>query len=347
MKRRDALKGIVLLPFLVKPMFGQRRESSSRRSNIIKPKRLSRGDTVGVIAPSSGVSQGNFDEALENLRNLGFKTKVGKYARGSNGFLSGTDRERLYDLHWAFRTRSIDAVWCVRGGYGASRLLPFVNYNLIKKNPKILVGYSDITALHIAIFQETGLVTFHGPVGTSNFTDYTRKHVLKTIVDPVSRYEIHLPEPPEGADPSLYKAKVIKKGKARGRLVGGNLSLLAAMAGTPFGLKNVRGKILFIEDVSEPPYRVDRMLTQMRQSINMRSLAGIAVGVFTGGEPDPKKPSQSLMQVLTERLGDLGIPVIYGLSFGHIRDQFTLPVGVRAELDTSKSSLTLLESAVR
>ena len=346
MKRRDALKGIVLLPFLVKPMLAQRRNSSSRRNRIIKPKRLSKGDTVGVIAPSSGVSQEDFDEALQNLSDLGFKTKVGRYARGSNGFLSGTDRERLHDLHWAFRTRSIDAVWCVRGGYGASRLLPYVNYNLIKKNPKILIGYSDITALHIAIFQETGLVTFHGPVGASNFTNYTTEHVLKTLVEPTSKYEISLPAPPEGADPALYKAKVIKPGKCRGRLVGGNLSLLAAMAGTPFGLKNVRGKILFIEDVSEPPYRVDRMLTQMRQSVNMRSLAGIAVGVFTRGEPDPDKPSQSLMEVLSDRLGDLGIPVIYGLSFGHIRDQFTLPLGIRAEMDTSKSTMTLLETAV-
>ncbi|NNE97972.1 MAG: LD-carboxypeptidase [Pyrinomonadaceae bacterium] len=328
-------------------MLGQRRRSTSRRNNsIIKPKRLSVGDTVGVIAPSSGVSQSDFDDALQNLSELGFKTRAGKYSRGSNGFLSGTDRERLYDLHWAFRNPKLDAVWCVRGGYGASRLLPYVNYNLIRKNPKIFVGYSDITALHIAIFQEARLVTFHGPVGASNFTEYTKKHLLNTLVNPVSNYEINLPLPPEGADPALYKAKVIKSGRCRGRLVGGNLSLLSAMAGTPFGLKNVRGKILFIEDVSEPPYRVDRMLTQLRQSVNMRSLAGIGVGVFTRGEPDPDKPSQSLLEVLKERLGDLGIPVIYGLSFGHIRDQFTLPVGIRAELDTSRSTMTLLEKAV-
>lgn len=346
MKRREALKGIVLLPFLVKPMLGQSRAATSGRDSIIKPKRLSKGDTVGVIAPSSGVSTEDFDEALENLGALGFKTKAGKYARGSNGFLSGTDRERLHDLHWAFRDPTIKAVWCVRGGYGASRLLPFVNYNLIKQNPKILIGYSDITALHIAIFQETGLVTFHGPVGASNFTEYTKEHVLKTLVEGVAKYEINLPAPPDGADPALYVAKVIKPGKCRGRLLGGNLSLLAAMAGTPFGLKNVRGKILFIEDVSEPPYRVDRMLTQMRQSVNMRSFAGIAIGVFTRGEPDPRKPSQSLMEVLNDRLGDLGIPVIYGLSFGHIRDQFTLPIGITAELDTSKSTMTLLETAV-
>ena len=347
MNRRDALQGIATLPFIAQSMLGQARSrNSSRRTKLIKPKRLKRGDTIGVIAPSSGISDEAFEQGLQNLADLGFKTKVGNFARERNGFLAGSDQQRLRDLHWAFQDSEVNGVWCMRGGYGASRLLPKINYGLIKRNPKALIGYSDITALHLAIYQKTGLVTFHGPVGASNFTDYTKTHALNTLTKRQKRYEIKLPEPPADQDTELYKAIVINGGKARGRLIGGNLSLIAALNGTPFGMKDVKGKILFLEDVSEAPYRVDRMLTQMRQTVDMRSLAGIALGVFTRTENDLDSPSQSMLEVFRDRLGGLGIPVIYGLSFGHIRDQFTLPLGINAELDTAKSTLTFLESAV-
>ncbi len=163
MKRRDLLKGIATLPFLAQTMLSQK----SIKSKTIKPKRLTAGNTVAVIAPSSGVSEEEFDKSIKNMTDLGFKTKVGKYTQALNGFLAGTDRERLEDLHWAFSDKEVSAVWCIRGGYGAGRFLPNIDYNLIKKNPKIFVGYSDITALHLAIYQNTGLVTFHGPVASS------------------------------------------------------------------------------------------------------------------------------------------------------------------------------------
>lgn len=348
MNRRQALKALALIPFVIEPLFGANIKKTVRRKKIIKPKRLASGDTVAVIAPSSGVSEFDFDEALQNLADLGLNTRVGKYARGGSGFLSGTDAERLSDLHWAFSEKEIKAVWCVRGGYGTSRILPRVNYKLIKKNPKILIGFSDITALHIAIFQQTGLVTFHGPAATSNYTEYTKNHVLNTLMNPTARYQIKLPEVPADEDPELYKTTVIKAGRCRGKLIGGNLSLLAALAGTPFQLKKIKGKILFIEDVNEPLYKVDRLLTQLRQSVKMRSLAGIAIGVFTNrGNGDPGSYTQGLNEVFKERLGDLGIPVISGLSFGHIRDQFTLPLGIKAEMNTADSTITLLEPAVK
>lgn len=346
MNRREILKGLAITPFLIGSIEGNSNRNSFRRKKIKKPKRLSKGDTVGIIAPASGASEEEFERALNNFEEMGFKTKVGKYARGINGFLSGTDQQRLHDLHWAFSNSEIDAVWCIRGGYGVSRILPKVNYKLIKRNPKILVGYSDITALHLAIYRKTKLVTFHGPVGTSTYTDYAKTHVLSTLMTPTSPYKVELPKVPEGEDPELYKALVVRAGKSRGRLIGGNLSLLTALAGTPYGLKNTKGKILFIEDVGEKPYRVDRMLTQLRQSINMRELAGIALGVFTGGKLDADEVSQSLEDVIKDRLGDLGIPVIYGLAFGHIRNQFTIPVGIKAELDTQESTLTFLENGV-
>ncbi len=344
MNRRDLIRGLAAFPAAC-AMAGMPIKASSRRKKIKKPKRLKSGDTIGIIAPASGVSDETLEESLLNFQDLGFKTKVGKFARSRNGFLAGKDSERLRDLHWAFQDSEVKAVWCIRGGYGTSRLLPKINYDLIKRHPKIFVGFSDITALHIALYQKTGLVTFHGPNGASTFTDYTKRHLINILTKPRRKYEIGLPEVPEGEDPELYKATVINGGRANGRLTGGNLSLLSVLAGTPYGLENVKGKILFIEDVNEQPYRIDRMLTQLRQSLNMRSLAGIAVGVFTRGAPD--QPSQTMTEVIRERLGGLGIPVIFGLSFGHIRDKFTIPLGIKAELDTARSTLTFLESSVK
>ncbi len=344
MKRRDLLKAAATLPLLAQMIFSQKRRPASG-AKIVKPKRLKTGDTVAVIAPSSGVSAEEFDKAVQNLDELGLQTKVGRNARRISGFLAGTDQERLDDLHRAFADKTAKAVWCVRGGYGASRFLPGLNFNLIRKNPKIFVGYSDITALHTAIHQNTGLVTFHGPVAASNFSEYTKNHAVNVLMNPFAPYKIELAPDHTAKTSNLFKTEIITGGRCRGALVGGNLSLLTAVAGTPFALRNVRGKILFIEDVGEQPYRVDRMLTQLRQSMDLRSLAGIALGVFEDCNPADEN-SQSLINVLKDRLGDLGIPVIYGLSFGHIRDQFTLPIGIRAELDTETATMTFLETAV-
>ena len=332
------------IPLLAQTILSETRAPLNNKK-LIKPKRLSKGDTVAVIAPSSGVETEGFNKALQNMADLGFKTKVGKSARNIKGFLAGTDKERLDDLHQAFADKDVNAIWCVRGGYGAARFLPDLDFDLIKKNPKILIGYSDITALHLAIYQNTGLVTFHGPVAASTYSDYAKKHVVNALMNPSAPYKIELSPDNIAKESNLFKTETITKGKCRGKLVGGNLSLLTAMAGTPFGLHDTKGKILFTEDVGEQPYRIDRMLTQLRQSIDMRQLAGIALGVFEDCNPK-SNDTQSLMDVLKDRLGDLGIPVIYGLSFGHIRDQFTLPIGIEAELDTTNAMMTFLESGV-
>jgi muramoyltetrapeptide carboxypeptidase len=234
-----------------------------------------------------------------------------------------------------------------RGGYGLSRLLPAVDFRVIKKNPKIFIGYSDITALHLAISRRTGLVTFHGPVAASEFSDYTKKHALSVLMNPQPSYTVALPESSGTPAAPLYQPEVITPGRCRGPLVGGNLSLVVALAGTPFGLDRLKGKLLFLEDIAERPYRVDRMLTQLRQSVDLRTLAGVALGVFEDCQPPAGRPSQTVQEVVRDRLGDLGIPVLYGLSFGHIRDQFTLPLGIPAEMDTANATLTLLETAVQ
>ena len=335
-----------MVPLGAASLFGQKRQTL-KTARIIKPKRLREGDTVAIIAPSSGVSEGTFDKAVAKMQELGFKTKEGKNARKIKGFLAGTDTERIADLHAAFSDREVDAVFCVRGGYGASRLLPKINYDLIRRNPKIFVGFSDITALHLAIFQKTGLVTFHGAGAASINSDYTQKHLLDVLMNPVPRYKIDSSAFNSTQEENTYKTEIIRTGKTSGRLIGGNLSLLAALSGTGFGLKSLRGNILFVEDVNERPYRLDRMLTQLRQSVDFRGIAGIAVGICDGCDvPNDEIDTQTAADVFKERLSDLGVPVIYGLSFGHIREQFTLPVGIRAEMNTQDSSITLLESAV-
>ena len=335
-----------MLPVVIGAGFSGVLARTSVRAKLIKPRRLRPGDTVAIIAPASGATPEAFERALANVATLGLKAKIGKFARGSKDFLSGTDAERLHDLHWAFEDAEVNGVWCVRGGSGAPRLLPGINYSLIKKNPKVLIGYSDITALHMAISQQTGLVTFHGPVASSELSEYTRTHLVYSVMSPPASYKIQPSEYNLAQTSALFKPLVITPGKARGRLIGGNLSLLSAIAGTQYAMKDVKGAILFAEDINEPPYKVDRLFTQLRQTCDMRSLAGVALGVFSSDKAATDADTAMTLRVLRDRLGDLGIPVISGLSIGHIRDQFTLPMGIEAELDTEGATVTMLESPV-
>lgn len=354
MKRRTILRGLSIAPFLNGKIFANNSSQLTvnqelidyKKSKIIKPKRLQAGDTLGVIAPSSAIPEHVIEKALENLTNLGFKLKLGKNVRASKGYLAGTDEQRIEDLHWAFSDPEVDAVWCIRGGYGATRILPMIDFKIIKKNPKIFIGYSDITALHVAIFQKTGLVTFHGPVGTSDYTEFTKPNVWDLLTKPTPQYLLKHSEENLKNESNLFKPEVITAGKCQGQLIGGNLSLLSAMDGTPYALKNLKGKILFMEDIDERPYRVDRMLTQMLQAHDFKQLAGIALGIFEGCNPKVDENSLTLMECFKDRLGNLGIPVMYGLSFGHIKNQYTLPVGIEAILDTEAGTINLLEAAV-
>lgn len=313
----------------------------------LKVNRLRKGDTVGLITPGSYITDSALEKAVNNLENLGLKVKLGKNIRAERGYIAGTDAERLEDLHAMFADAQVQGIWCARGGYGCTRLLPQIDYKLIRKNPKVFVGYSDITALHQAFQVETGLVGFHGPVAASDFTEYTLEYLTKVLMNP--QEQLIIPISKENASKAsenpAYQARSIQKGKVRGTLAGGNLSLIAAMAGTKWAL-DAKGKICFLEEIGEKPYRVDRMLTQVRQSANLASANGLALGVFNDCEADEDDRSLSLQECLDDRLKDLNIPTIYGLSFGHISNQFTLPVGIEAELDTTAQTLTLLEQAV-
>lgn len=321
-------------------------KSLSSTEKTLKPARLQKGHKVGLIAPGSAIGEEALQEAIKNLKALGLSVELGKHVRAKHGYIAGTDKERLSDLHTMFRRSDIDAIWCARGGYGCSRLLPDIDYELIRNNPKLLIGYSDITALLNGIFEKTGLVGIHGPVGASQQTDYTKKHFIGVAMKPKKRFKINLSTENQEIQEDLFEVEVIQPGQAEGILVGGNLSLLAAMAGTEYQPK-VKDRLVFIEDVGEKPYRVDRMLTQLRQAYKLEEAAGLILGVFAGCEADEDDDSLSLKECLADRLGGLGIPVLYGYSFGHIDNQCSLPVGVQAKMDTSSKSITLLEAAVQ
>lgn len=311
-------------------------------ARLRRPPLLRAGDTVGLIAPGSAVGDLALQRAVNNLESLDLRVKLGAFVAEERGYLAGTDEQRLADLYAMFADPGVQGIWCVRGGYGCTRLLPRIDFRLIRKNPKVLVGYSDITALHVAIQQETGLMTFHGPVGTSEFTDYTRDYLRRAIFAEAATRPLTIPLSPENmakTEPG-YRLEVIRPGMASGPLIGGNLSLLTAMVGTDYE-PQVKGKILFIEEVGEKPYRIDRMLTQLRQALPLEKAAGIALGIFNDCQPDEDDQSLTLMETLKDRLGDLNIPVVYGLSFGHIANMCTLPVGAPARLDAQRGLLTL------
>jgi len=311
---------------------------------VIKPKRLKRGDTVGLIAPGSAFSKKAYKRTIENLKKLGLKYKNSENLFGQYGFVAGKDEDRIEDLHQMFEDKEVDAIWCVRGGYGTTRLLYDIDYELIKNNPKIIIGYSDITALLQAITKMTGLITFHGPVGSSELTDYNLENIKKVLFS--GSENIGITQYTDEEQKNEYKSYILKKGKMRGELLGGNLSLLSALAGTKFDL-DVKDRIVFIEDIGEKPYRIDRMLTQFIQSTNLEQASGILLGVFNDCDVvEGTEGSLTLKETLKDRLGNLGVPVYYGFSIGHIKNMCTVPVGIKAEFDMKNKELVLLENAV-
>lgn len=320
-------------------------ENVSPTKVLIKPKRLKKGDLIQLVTPASPCSEEKIQKAISNLEGQGFKVKYTDAIRLRYGHLAGGDQARLDDLHAAFADKEVKGVWCVRGGYGCTRILPHVNYKLIRQNPKVFIGYSDITALHNAILQRTGLVTFHGPVGATPFTEFNVQHLQQTLMEGKKPQLITLSQKNIEKEDNAYQPTVIRSGKAKGQLVGGNLCLLASMAGTPFQV-DFANKLVFLEDVGEKPYRIDRMLTQLLQSSNLHLSKGIILGVFEDCLPKNEEFSLPLIETLKDRLEKLNVPVLYGFSFGHIQNMCTFPMGIMADMDTATKQVRLLESAV-
>ena len=321
--------------------------ASTTMTPLIKPPRLRKGDLVGLVAPGGYTDDAAIEKAVRHIEALGFRVKQGSWLREVWGNYGGTVAARIADLHAMFRDPEVKAIWAIRGGSGCISLLKHLDYALIRRHPKILLGYSDITALHLAIRRHAGLVTFHGPVATSTPSSYSDQHMLAVLCEPRARYTI--PMAPENAQRAIqephYAVRTVHAGVATGPLVGGNLSLLSALAGTPYAA-DIHGGLLFIEEVNEEPYRIDRWLTQLDLALGLDSAAGVMIGICENCGPQGDGPSLSLDETLDLHLQPLRVPAVTGYSFGHIRNQFTMPLGVRATLDTGAQTLTLLEPAV-
>lgn len=310
----------------------------------LKPPRLRKGDLVGIVSPASTPSaQEKVDKGVRYLEGLGYRVKIGRHVMAQYGYLAGTDAERAADLNDMLRDPAVRAVFAIRGGYGTPRILDLIDYRAARRDPKILVGYSDITALQLALLRKTGLVTFSGPMVAVEMWDridpYTEENFWRMITSGTRIGE--LPNPHD--EPSVLH----NKGRVSGILVGGNFSLLASLMGTPF-LPNLRKAILVLEDVDEAPHRVDRMFAQLRHSGILKNIAGLVLGRFTDCVPsDPSKPHLTIEQVLREAVNAVRCPVLTNLQYGHIAKKLTIPFGVRAILDTRGGSLSVPEGAVR
>ena len=308
-----------------------------------KLKVLKKGDTIRLITPSGPITKERLNKSIKVIEELGFKTTHSDAVLLQDGYLAGTDQERLADLHEAFSDKKADAIWSIRGGYGATRYLDHIDFELIKDNPKPLIGYSDVTALINTIHEHTGNPCFHGPIAGASITDFSIEGLAPLFTDRPVTFGLSANNNEKAKEDSEYEYRVIVPGKAEGKLGGGNLSLLAALVGTKHQVKT-DGKIIFIEDIGEEPYRIDRMLTQLITTGFFDNVNGVILGVFADCA---KKDtfSWTLKETIDERMKAIGKPCIYGFPFGHIKDKVTFPIGVLASFDTEKAEVKLLESA--
>src|SRR5829696_5514204 len=292
------------------------------------PLPLSAGARVALVAPAGPLRGAEeLDASIANARALGWEPVPGANVLGRRDYLGGTDEERLQDLNTALADERVDAIWCVRGGYGAMRLLPHVDWASLTRRPRALIGFSDVTALHAAASTRCDLVTYHGPTARGVLTPFSRDSLVRAVVEA---------RDPCGTAPA---ARTVRGGRAHGRLVGGNLALLAALAGTPYA-PDYRGALLVLEDIGEPAYRIDRMLRQLLLAGVFAEVAGIVAGHFTEAAPGHDLSTSALDALLREVADVAGVPAVAGAPIGHIDDQWTVPLGAMAQLDAD--ALTLM-----
>ncbi len=295
---------------------------------IIKAPRLQSNQTVGVIAPASPVSRTEIAQSLRLLESFPFKIRLGRHLFDHLHYLAGPDHDRVSDLHQMFSDPDVRAIFCARGGYGSARLLDKIDFDLIRRNPKVVVGFSDLTALLVALYEQSGLISIHGPTLSDLPKDNNWHHVSRLITTS------HRPQI------SFKQGRVINEGKARGTLLGGNLSTICSLLDTPF-LPSFEGVILFLEEKGESPYRLDRMLTHLLLS---RRLDGVSALVI--GQIEDCGEKEVIHDLLDERLRVLAIPVVTGLPVGHGAENRALPLGIPAAVDTERMVLRIEEPAV-
>ncbi len=319
-----------------------------REDGVLLPHALRAGSTVGIVAPASGVSMRDIADGISAMKNWGCKVELGKAITKSNGYLAATDEDRAAEFMEFIERPDIDAILCARGGYGVMRILPMLDFDVIRSHPKIIVGYSDITALVNAVYTRSRVVAFHGPVASSTFDRFTKEYFYNTLFTDTPLGKIADSQEFSNINFSESRLRTIYGGKGHGRLVGGNLTLIASTLGTPYEI-DTTDAILFLEEVSEEPYRIDRMLTQLWLAGKLQACKGIALGRFKDCERlrDPGfRISFTLEKVLQERLASLKIPTVYGLPIGHVQSKMTVPIGTMAELDADSGTLSLIEPSV-
>ncbi|MDP2385928.1 MAG: LD-carboxypeptidase [Bacteroidota bacterium] len=314
-------------------------KKSLPEKSVLKPQRLKSGDTVAISSPAGAV----WDDKQINtfagiLKGFGFNVIFGETLKQKFGYFSGSDEFRANELNELFANKKVKGIFSMKGGWGCARILDKLNYELIEKNPKVLIGFSDITTLLNVIYAKTGLITFHGPVGNSGWNDFTSTSFKKVIMKGEA---CEFPLSPKMEDAFC----VLNKGKASGELLGGNLSVLTGLLGSNY-LPDWKGKILFLEEVKEEPYRIDKMLTQLKLNGVLNELAGIIFGKFSKCEAEEPQKAFTFMEVLEQHIKPLGIPSFYGAAIGHTENKITVPVGIKAEMDAEKGMMKLMESAV-
>ncbi len=320
--------------------------AGTRGPSVHKPPRLKPGDTVGLVSPASITYDTELIDIMsEVLTALELKMKLDPRALNRWGYFAGSDEERAAAINEMFADPEVDAIIALHGGWGSARVLPFLNYERIARNPKIFMGYSDITALLVALYARSGLVTFHGPTGNSTWNRYSADFVRQMLF---AGETIRMENPKDLGD-NLAQVKdrirTITPGTARGRLVGGNLTVLSSIIGSEY-LPDWKGHILFLEDINEEVYRIDRMMTQLKLAGVLDKLSAFVFGKCTDCEVGSGYSSFTLEEVLTNHLKPLGIPAFHGAMIGHIKDKFTVPLGVEVEIDAVRGTITMLEPAV-
>lgn len=293
------------------------------------PPPLESGARVALISPAGPlIKPEELPRAQENARTLGWEPVVGTHASDRAGYLAGRDRDRLHDINIALRDPKVDAIWCLRGGYGVMRLLAGIDYDALSRTPKVILGYSDVTAFHTAVQRKCRLITFHGPTAREELTDFSRDSLVRAVLERGDSC---------GVAPD---AREINAGSAEGRLVGGNLSVLTSLCGTPY-MPDLADGILILEDVNEPVYRIDRMLQQLSLSGALNACRAIVFGECTKCPEDAGGGGRPFDEVLGELAGSLGVPCLAGIPAGHIAEQWTIPLGAMARVDTGARSLTV------
>jgi muramoyltetrapeptide carboxypeptidase len=313
----------------------------------LRPKRLAPGSRVALVAPAGPLlERDDLDRAGELCRALGFTPARGEHAGKRHGYLAGSDEQRLADLNAALRDPGIDAIWCLRGGYGVTRILDQVDFAAAAAHPRAVIGYSDITALILALNRICGLVTYHAPMARTPLTRFSREHFQRVLGAPAPAGRLEHPPAPAGVlVPRSPRIVTLRGGTAEGPLVGGNLSLLHCLIGTRFA-PDLEGALLFLEDIGEDLYRVDRMLAHLRMAGALDRVAGVIVGQFTDMKRGTGDGALGFDEVMATYLEPLGVPVALGFPIGHVDDQWTLPIGVRARLDAAAGEVEIVEGAV-